>query len=610
MEDISYNLSMYDTESELETVTALPDNNGWTVYVIADGEKKELESTGFATFSGLDYPGQTFYYSRKLTESLDNPTLNICAVNRTTAVFLDDSLIYTDFPDLDNRIGYLELPMLDYDRTEPVTVSLPPDYKEKTLTIAQSTPVQSEKEFDSSDVFPMEITLYCGYSYESELISEASRTMIPAVLLFALLLFLLGLFLWNVSLGQFLSGLPVLALALLLQMSHILFRANFADKYLDEFPIDLQQLFFDLSIGILFAFLAVQAKGYRFLPVTCALIQTGSSLAYDISTQANLLDPSGNLHAFFMFLPAYSGFFCALAILGLSIVFLRRRIRFFRYMSRAALTLIGGYLLFLAACAVCSKDYVLHVFSSLTDDAAILVPSFSLRLLWILLLLSTLYAAILELIEREAERRTENNILSTKVDLALKSYENLHRQSEEIQMIRHDTMRHYRMLRQAAEKSPESLIGYLDELIGQTENIQPIVTTGNQLLDIILNGELNTAIQQGIKVEVTRSQAPANLPITDAEACCLFTNILDNAIAAASASPEPCLKLDIHRRDQHFVFSSENSMGKTGREKEKPIPGHGYGLKIIQKIMKQWGDMVYIETSENKYKLTIVMPLT
>lgn len=48
-------------------------------------------------------------------------------------------LIYTDCPELDNRIGYLQLPYLDYDREDPLLVTLPLDYAGKTLTIAQST---------------------------------------------------------------------------------------------------------------------------------------------------------------------------------------------------------------------------------------------------------------------------------------------------------------------------------------------------------------------------------------------------------------------------------------------------------------------------------------
>lgn len=89
----------------------------------------------------MDNVGQTFYFLREMTEELDSPTLRIDVSNRSISVFLNDTLIYADCPDADNRIGYLELPMLEFDKSESVVVSIPFDYVGHTLTIAQSTPL-------------------------------------------------------------------------------------------------------------------------------------------------------------------------------------------------------------------------------------------------------------------------------------------------------------------------------------------------------------------------------------------------------------------------------------------------------------------------------------
>ena len=109
MENASYDLSLICEDGQ-----PWQGEKGWTVYTNTAGTVKELTSHGTGAYSGLDYDGQTFYFSRQLTEDLDSPTLRIGAVNRTFSVFLDDELIYTDCPELDNRIGYLELPMLEY----------------------------------------------------------------------------------------------------------------------------------------------------------------------------------------------------------------------------------------------------------------------------------------------------------------------------------------------------------------------------------------------------------------------------------------------------------------------------------------------------------------
>ena len=95
----------------------------------------ELAPDGFGGFNRLEEPGQTFYFSRVLTEEVDSPTLRLDAGDRTFAVFLDGVLLYTDCPELDNRIGYLRLPSLDWYREEPLLVTLPLDYEGKTLTV-------------------------------------------------------------------------------------------------------------------------------------------------------------------------------------------------------------------------------------------------------------------------------------------------------------------------------------------------------------------------------------------------------------------------------------------------------------------------------------------
>ena len=76
--------------------------------------------------------GQTFYFSRVLSEEVDSPTLRLDTSISSVAVFLDGALIYTDCPELNNRIGDLRLPMLEWYREEPVLVTLPENYQGKT----------------------------------------------------------------------------------------------------------------------------------------------------------------------------------------------------------------------------------------------------------------------------------------------------------------------------------------------------------------------------------------------------------------------------------------------------------------------------------------------
>ena len=162
MEDVSLDLSLVLSQSE--GILEMPDpedydEKGWTVYTQEGSTVTALTPDGFGGYTGLEL-GQTIYFSRSMTEKLDGPTLQLVAVDRTFSVWLDDVLIYTDRPELDNRIGYLRLPMNGWDRNDPIIISLPMDYQGSKLTIAQSTPEYSET--GSVRAYPASVKLYCG----------------------------------------------------------------------------------------------------------------------------------------------------------------------------------------------------------------------------------------------------------------------------------------------------------------------------------------------------------------------------------------------------------------------------------------------------------------
>lgn len=607
MEDASYDLSLLPEDGQ-----EWEGNKGWTVYTNEAGNIKELTPDGAGGYLGVDHPGQTFYYSRTLTEELDSPTLLIGSVNQTFSIFIGDTLIYTDFPEQENRIGYLELTNLEWDRLETISVSLPLDYRGQTLTIAQSSPVYSEVQNDVITVWPCNVKLYCGYAYESGLIASTSQTMLPVAFLFALELLLLATFIRNATAGSISLQLPVFSLAILFQICSILSKADFTAMYIGTPSIDLFWLCFHLSVGTLLLFLALRAKQFRPLYLTCTALQWCATLLY-LVVQTKSIVSYGDLYVFFIYLPQYVGFFVLLAALIAAFWLCKKGYRFFRHLTQTSLILTGAYVLFLITSIPFSSDYASSVFSRLGGELTGNAPNLSLRLIWYLVLISGLTAIVLELFAQEAERQTELAVLSAKNELTLESYENLRQQSQEVMMIRHDTMKHYSLLRTMAKESPERIPGYLDELIGQVEAVRPVISTENQTLNILLNGKLHTAAEKGISTEIVRADAPGQLPLSDPELCCLVANILDNAIYAASA-PEvdhPYIRLDLHCKDRFFVFTCENAKWSSDRDKKKiPTPQHGYGIKIIRQIMSRFGvHTLSIEESETSYQMTVILPL-
>ncbi|MGN1004629.1 MAG: GHKL domain-containing protein [Oscillospiraceae bacterium] len=599
MEDAVYDLSMTCQEAAIPADWVY-DQKGWTVFTREGDAVTELDPNGFGGFTGLENPGQTVYFSRTMTEDLDSPTLRLDAANRNVAVFLDGKLLYTDCPELDHRIGYLTLPMREWDRTEQVVVTLPADYAGKTLTIAQSTGADGgEKQQPDTTVWPCAVTLYCGYAYESSLIAESFQTAIPAACFFLAGAFLLAVFVWQAFRGKADVGLVCAAVMAFLWLTSWMDMTSFARFYFGQLPMDIALLCREFSLTALLVFLASRLTGWRRIILSVLTAAQGiSALVYLI------LQLTGSLSFGFLSAMYAVGLGALLAALVCGFPEWRRGSWFFRLFCPP---IAAGIVLWAAAVCI-SPAWRSTVWQQLTVGAF----SYFLWRLMLLMMAAALAVAVAEAVHREVALRTEARLLSERQELAQASYEAMRQQHEQVMMLRHDMAKHLGLLRQMTGET--QVADYLDELIGQNEKIRPVVQSGNQMLDIILNGKLTAAADAGIKVEIARMQAPETLPMSDADLCSLMVNLMDNAVAAASAPgvERPYIRLDLHVKNDFFVFSCENSATwewMQGGHTQEAAPEHGLGLKIIRQISQRCGDLMETERGSDFYKVMLAIPL-
>lgn len=140
-------------------------------------------------------------------------------------------------------------------------------------------------------------------------------------------------------------------------------------------------------------------------------------------------------------------------------------------------------------------------------------------------------------------------------------------------------MKHFLLLRQTT--TDEKTAAYLDELIGENEKIRPVVQSGNEMMNLILNSKLSGAAGAGIDVEILRMQVPDKLPLSDREPSSLMMNL--------------------------FVFICENGATSDWIHKET-APEHGLGLKVVRQIVERYGNLSDTEHGEDYYKVTVLLP--
>lgn len=597
MQDTSFDLSLM-WEGEASPEDWQYDQKGWTVFTQEEEQQTILTADGMGGFTGLQKPGQTFYFSRALSETLSSPTLRLDASNRGMAVFLDGELLYTDCPELDNRIGYLTLPMLDWDRIETIVLSLPPDYHGKTLTVAQATRLGERQEPEADPVvWPCSVQLYCGYSYESGLISESFQTAIPATLCFGAGVLLLSAFLWQLFSGKPDCGLPFLALTTFLWSTERIAMSGFTYHYFGNLPVDVAGLSRLCSLTVLLLFLTSRLTGKRrifFAALTALLgILTLPAAVPDINSRVGFRWQS---------IPEQIGFYALTGVLVCIRWEWKRKHLFSRFFCPA---LLAG----LTVSTAC----ILTVPTLRREAGQQLVLGAYGYFLWKLMALTmaaAVFAALMEWIMKEITRRAETKLLAQQYEIAQSGFENLRRHQEEVMMLRHDMKKHLTFLRQNV--SDKGTVQYLDSLIGQQQALSPVVQSRNQALDIILSAKLGEAAAKGVTVEVVQADAPKSLPLSDTELCALMMNLLDNAIHAAGKTEKPFLRLDMHQKNGFFVFVCENAAVPEPPEKsaeKKDVMQHGLGMKIMEQIMNRHGNLMEVERLSGSCRVTVALPL-
>ena len=599
MEDLSLDLSLTVEDGFAEIDPANFDTKGWTVYTQEGSIRTELTPNGFGGYTGLEL-GQTFYFSRVMAEELDSPTLQIGTAERSFVVFLDAEVIYSDLPEQQAAIGALRLPMNEWMREEPITITLPADYHGKVLTIAQSFPEWSET--GSVTAWPASVRLYCGYAYESGLISEATRSTLTASAAFLLVLVLLAAFVisrdWSIL---------CLTLVTVHAMADALIGTSFYSRYFLTNTNTLDAVLPLISTLGLLCFLTLRGGTHRkFLCLSVAFY--GLSLIGN-ALSLGLLPRFHSILSPFMFLtnglPVWLAFISLGAVMVTGTLRWRKENRFYRVFIPLAYAGIAvswavriffihrGYVWTLIAASLQSGQ--VHYLHTPFQDG---------------ITAAALVAAVAEAVRLVLDRRAEKHLMAQQQELTMAGYEHLRRQHEEVMMLRHDMLRHFHTLHDMG--GDEGRTAYLAELIGQNQSIRPVVQSGNEMLDIILNGKLSAAVDAGIRVDIPHVSAPAALPLSGPDLCGLLMNIVDNAITAASASAEPYMLLKVHERDGFLAVVCENSFAARppeSRVKKETVPKHGLGLKIVRGIVARYSGVITEQRENGLFTVKIVIPL-
>ncbi len=185
-----------------------------------------------------------------------------------------------------------------------------------------------------------------------------------------------------------------------------------------------------------------------------------------------------------------------------------------------------------------------------------------------------------------------------------------------IRKVQHDMKQHITIISGFIDDNKiDSCKEYLNELLPKAGNIGNLITSDNKVLDYLINSKL--APLTDTKIVISGSIGDLS-DIKEFDLVCLMGNILDNAIEALEKIESPFdkrIELLFVRQNSNRIIICKNtiecsvlSTNKELKTTKKSKDAHGYGTKIIAKIVSDYHGIVDYFEEFNMFGVQVILP--
>ena len=198
------------------------------------------------------------------------------------------------------------------------------------------------------------------------------------------------------------------------------------------------------------------------------------------------------------------------------------------------------------------------------------------------------------------------NAIQKAWDVEQNHYEEIEARREELAKIRHDLNEQFYVIDELISTNnidkAQQMLHTLREYVDSTKEY---VYCGDPVVNAIL--EENQRFCDEKNIELTYDlQIPKPLLIEPVSTCSLFSNLLRNAIAAASdvTVKRPCISIKATVNGDYLHVRVDNDYVKTKKRLSKESR-KGYGLDILQSIADKYNGQMETEATDNLYSVRI-----
>lgn len=223
-------------------------------------------------------------------------------------------------------------------------------------------------------------------------------------------------------------------------------------------------------------------------------------------------------------------------------------------------------------------------------------------------------------IDQDTKKNMELNALRQKAEMEKEKYHATKLSYDELRSIRHEIKNHnFYMKALLDEGKTAEAKEYLDRVSSQGTKYLKSFDSGNYAVDVVMNHEMAAAKEQGVVLD-TSILVPRKLPFKDEDLCSLLSNLLDNAMEAASQAgvAEPTVNISIIPRQEYLFIRVTNPVDKTLPEKRRMTLEttktnhtelHGYGTRIIRRIAESYNGSVKYSMSGGIFTTDVMLEM-
>lgn len=572
--------------------------NGWTFETESGPAEPVFGFGGY--LDGIPVDGDSpVAAERVMEEPGQRDLLQFFGFGTGIQVFLDGELLYTDFPNEENRAdSFLEDVDFSSISHDGLCIPLPIDCAGKTLRIVTYDTALNGLLYPT---FPSLVSRF------SDSVTAVSGIVWPMAVITAqviLALFLLLVFLFSAQTGPYLWKLLPLSGYFLLTAVPVACGSFFALSAGLDTTGSLTDWLCLIYIDLLFCFLAISLHGWkrRILLIGAATHILCSALRCFTSVTL-----------FYGRLMDWLGF--GLFLLAVLLMLLSHE----RMLRRTSLCLccVAGAL-FAAWCV--SRFVGVEYLYPLSNPITSLLYGNPKALYTLLCAVTGLLCAVqvvAEFIRTAFSRQRQMIALQSRSQQAQEQYRQAQESLRNVSAFRHEWKNHVAVLWTLSQKQDlDAIHDYLSHLGGQLEQLSPKVYTANPTVNTILQRVAAQTQELGIAFRVS-ALLPESLSIDEGDLCGFLFNLLDNALEAAAKVPHGEIICSLQIRQQYLAIRCENiydgtvhtdSAGNLLTTKDDPAE-HGFGLMKMRSIAEKYGSVLDISYDKNRFTVMTALRL-